>query len=164
MMEKDIKIQMEDCSVFTEYFLKNPDARETFVKYAEAGMKMDKSHAMQLLIDEYMNMCGISITYRTVVFYAGSAIFDDCRQHDEHNRFDTEEYLPFCEVMGVINPRYTPEYDEYDISYLKNREVIQICMEDMLPDLGEETKAALCYGLFLSILEQQNRRNEYKKR
>ncbi|MDR1895544.1 MAG: hypothetical protein LBR10_01985 [Prevotellaceae bacterium] len=154
MMGKDIKTQIEDCSIFTEYFRENPDARETFVKYAEAGMKMDKYHAMQLLIDEYMNMCGISITYRTVVFYAGSAIFDDYRQHDEHNRFGEEER--FCEVMGLINPRYTPEYDEYDISYLKNREVIQICMEDMLPDLDEETKAALCYGLFLSILEQQN--------
>jgi hypothetical protein len=151
-MEKDIKMQIEGCSLFTEYFRENPDARETFVKYAKAGMKMDRYHAMRLLIDEYMNMCGISLGYRTIVYYAGSAIFEKYQQHDECDWFCKEKC--FCEVMGVINPRYTMEYDKYDIGYVDDRMAIRFCTEDMLPSLDEETKAALCYGLFLSILEQ----------
>jgi hypothetical protein len=92
--------------------------------------------------------------YRTIVYCAGSAIFEECRQHDERNRFGKEER--FCEVMGVINPRYTTKYDKYDIWFVDDRMAIRFCTEDMLPSLDEETKAALYYGLFICILEQQN--------
>ena len=120
---------------------------EIFAKYAEKGSQMDKQRAIYLLLQCYVDYCGVSPAMRTVVWDAAYAIFD---KHEQEIPFETECFSNF-EFLNKINPNYTEEVCEYDIAILRSyKEYFRTCMM-VVDENDDETNSAVCYGI--SILE-----------
>ena len=123
---------------------------EKLREYLEKGKQMDKRRILFLLVDMYMEYCGISAAYRTVVYDLGWEVF---RQYasSEQTEFTGEE--AFYTVMSRLNPEYTEEYDEYDIILLEDKNYPTYCMDILAEhDYDAEKCAAICYGLYCMML------------
>lgn len=110
-----------------------------FAKAAVAGHLLDRTEAMRLLLDKYMENCGISISYRSMYYNATEGIYYTDRANDNEIMF-----LHLTE----LNSEYTHDLDEYDICPLKNRELVDMALEDMDGDVDNPLFQALCYGLW----------------
>lgn len=118
---------------------------EKFRNYLEMGKEMDKRHMLSWFVDMYIDYCGVSRGYRTVVYDLGWAVFIQYTEN-EHTEFTGKE--AFCDVMKKLNPGYTEEYDKYDICLLDKEDYLPLCMEILDEYAGHDEKcAALCYGL-----------------
>jgi hypothetical protein len=118
---------------------------DVFSQYVELGKQMNKRHILSLLIDMYMDYCGISLAYRTMVYDCGWAVFREYAGN-EATEFSGDEI--FHDVMGHINPAYTEEYDKYDVWYIEDEKYPAYCA-DILEKYRDDSEkcAALCYGL-----------------
>ena len=127
-------------------------------QYLEKAKEMDKRRMLSLLVDMYMDYCGVSLGYRTVVYDLGWEVFLQyirCGQTE----FTGDE--AFCEVMPRFNPEYTEEYDEYDVWFLDDDKYPPLCMEILDEYAGDDEKcAALCYGLFCKLVLRPNQEDE----
>jgi hypothetical protein len=129
------------------------DKIDVFNRYADLGKQMDKRHILSLLIDMYMDYCGISLSYRTVVYDCAWAVFKQYAKN-EPSEFSGDEY--FCEVMGQINPDYTEEYDKYDIGIVESERYADCCIGILDDYRGDaERCAALCYGFQVYCIEDE---------
>ncbi|MDH6312607.1 putative esterase YcpF (UPF0227 family) [Parabacteroides sp. PFB2-10] len=147
-----IRTAVQRCEPFTVIFAKRKASLDDFVRHVEAGAKMDKIHAMRLLSDQYIDMCGISAGYRTVAYDTGWGILDEYIKSSENSVFDREKYITFAEIMLIINPRYREEFDDYDVLCIETLGFISVAFDMLLELKDDETKNALCYGLFLQMM------------
>ena len=128
------------------YFAKNRKKKKLFIQYAEKGSQMDKQRAMYLLLQLYVDNCGISISLRTVAWDACWAIFN---KHEKEISFETDSFFDVG-FLNKINPNYTEEINErYDIIPLNGYdEYLEICMM-IMEENDDETNNAVCYGISL---------------
>ena len=117
--------------------------------YVEAGKQMDKRQALSLLVGMYMDYCGISMGYRTVVYDLGWATFKKYAEC-EKTEFTGDE--PFCSVLSRLNQEYAEnaeKYDEYDIAIIDDDDdYLSFCMDILNEHEGDhECCAAICYGM-----------------
>lgn len=131
---------------------------QTIESLAQHGEQYDVMTALKLLTIAYMEMCGISKGFRTVVFYAA----------DEWQNRLASMNLPLSEMaknvrphelMPYITEEYNPEiYDEYDIAIMQDDELLDCCRQIVEEKVFDEpTTEVLCWG-FLNYYKS----NRYK--
>jgi predicted esterase YcpF (UPF0227 family) len=141
--------EIKYCRHLADYFDRHPDRLDAFIRGVDEGKQMDKLRVMSLLIDRYMDFCGISLGGRTVMYNMGESVFAEYVKEGKSN-FTGEE--SFCEIMGIINPNYTSEYDKYDIWVLEDEHIVEAAMDMYEEERNGEMRSVLCYGLFLTML------------
>jgi tetratricopeptide (TPR) repeat protein len=140
-----IKDQIIDCCYLANYFNRHHEKLNAFIQHVSEGIQMDKLRIMYLLIEYYMEFCGISLSYRTIVYNMGEIVFGEYVK-EENSKFTGEEF--FYEIRAIINPNYTSEYDKYDITYICKTKIVEYAM-DLYEEINDsEMRAVLCYGLF----------------
>jgi tetratricopeptide (TPR) repeat protein len=147
---EDTKNQIIHSSCLMDYFKRHPNKLKAFIRGVAEGKQMDKHRIMYLLIERYMEFCGFSLGYRTVVYDMGWAVFNQYVKEGKSNFTGKES---FCTVMGTINPNYTSEYDEYDIAIISKKSNVEYAMVLYEETGDKEMRAVLCYGLFSLMLQ-----------
>jgi len=129
----------------------------TFEQYADAGVAHDVMSALILLTKAYISQCGVSIGYRTVVYYAA----ERWREKLAWLSLPLSEIArkePLVKLMPLITPDYIAEYyDEYDITGLSNEELKEYCNEIVQQhEIDEPTIEVLCWGIndYMSISDE----------
>jgi len=153
----------------TKFFLE--EIRELkhgkYRQYLEKGKDMDKRRILSLLIDMYMDFCGTSAGYRTVVYDLGEAVFDLYKE-DEESEFTSDKY--FNDVMHLLNPEFTEEHKKYTrYSDTPEEENYPSYCMNILEEYAanEEECATICYGLncWLNEIKKMNCRwNKRRKK
>lgn len=119
-----------------------------FGEYARLGEHHDVMEALTLLTKAYINMCGYSLGYRTVVYCAGEAWQERLAWLDlPLSEMARKESL--VTLMPFISNEYNPEiYDEYDISGMNEEELIDGCKQAITDkEFDEATIEVLCWGI-----------------
>ena len=130
-------------------------------KLAKRGELYDIIDALRLLTVAYMDMCGISIGCRTVVF---------CAAGEWKSRLAWLD-LPLSEIArksGLIDffpyvtSEYDPEiYDRYDIAGMDCEELLTCCGHIVNEDVFDEpTTEVLCWGLLKATEEKEEMSRE----
>ena len=104
--------------------------------------------ALRLLIEAYIQECGISLGYRTVVYNAAEEWQERLAWMDlPLSEMARKE--PFINLMPHISKEYIPErYDKYDITGMSDEEMIDCCREIVEEqEFDENTLAVLCWGI-----------------
>ena len=125
-------------------------------KLAKRGELYDIIDALRLLTVAYMDMCGISIGCRTVVF---------CAAGEWKSRLAWLD-LPLSEIArksGLIDffpyvtSEYDPEiYDRYDIAGMDCEELLTCCGHIVNEDVFDEpTTEVLCWGILKATEEKE---------
>ena len=120
----------------------------TIEDYARLGEHHDVMEALTLLTKEYINMCGYSLGYRTIVYCAGEAWQERLARLDlplsEKARKES-----FVTLMPYITNEYDPEiYDDYDISGMNEEELLAGCKQIIIDKAFDEaTIEVLCWGI-----------------
>lgn len=101
--------------------------QEAIEDFAERGEKCDVMKALNLLTRAYISQCGISLGYRTLVYYAAESWQERIAWLDlplsEMARKEA-----FVTLMPHVTNDYAPElYDDYDIIGMENDELIDMC-------------------------------------
>ena len=119
-----------------------------FEEYARLGEHHDVMEALTLLTKAYINMCGYSLGYRTVVYCAGEAWQERLAWLDlPLSEMARKESL--VTLMPFISNEYNPEiYDEYDISGMNEEELRAGCKQAITDkEFDEATIEVLCWGI-----------------
>lgn len=130
---------------------------------AKRGEKYDVMEALNLLIKAYIDMCGLSLGCRTVVYCAAEAWQERLAWLD----------LPLSELarkeavvtlMPHINSAYNPEdYDDYDISSMRNEELLNMCGQMVRSkEFNEPTLEVLCWGILKTTEEEKELSQEFE--
>ena len=117
-------------------------------EYAKRGEHHDVMDALLLLTRAYINMCGYSLGYRTIVYRAGEAWQERLAWQDlPLSEIAREEAL--VNLMPYITNEYDPEvYDEYDISGMNDNELLDGCEQAIIDkEFEDETLEVLCWGI-----------------
>jgi hypothetical protein len=123
---------------------------------AKRGEQYDVMHALRLLTNAYMDMCGISLGCRTVVFYAAEEWQEKLAWTD----------LPLSEIarknglidfMSYITSDFDPDvYNQYDIAVMDHEELLTCCQQIVdEEDFDEPTTEVLCWGLLKATEEKE---------
>lgn len=127
-----------------------------FKKYAKKARNITPEKALDILIEIYINACGSSLGERTVAKYATD--FWIWRYKEEHP--ELPEKMSFRDVMELRSEEYREykqDIDKYTCGCVDPQEILRITVE-MLDDYEDEnTRIALCSGIFwfLSYLAEQ---------
>ena len=116
-------------------------------KYAKCGEQCDVMKALTLLTEAYVDMCGISLGYRTVVYCAAEGWQEKLAWLDlPLSELARKE--PFVNLMPHISKEYVPEeYDEYDI---------KICTQMIrAKEFDQATLEVMSWGILKSIEEEK---------
>jgi len=137
------------------------DTLKVINDYAKQGEKCDVMRALTLLTRAYLDMCGISLGYRTVVYCAAEAWLERLAWQDlPLSEMARKE--PLVELMPHITSDYVPElYDEYDITGMGNDELLRLCFFILRSEeFDEETLEVLCWGILkVTEVEKELSRN-----
>jgi len=117
-------------------------------KLAKRGERHDIVDALKLLVQAYMDMCGISAGSRTVIFYAAEA-WQERLAWMNLPLSELARKNGLTEFMPYIISEYDPEiYDKYDIAVMDNKE-LQTCCQQIVDeeDFDNQTTEVLCWGL-----------------
>lgn len=102
---------------------------EVFNKMAQKGETHEVMDALRLLADAYVDQCGISMTYRTVVYCA----LERWLQKLACSHLPLAEKAKRCyqhEMLPLLSRAYIAEvHDRYDICHLDSEELRQTCVE-----------------------------------
>jgi hypothetical protein len=126
-----------------------------FRNYLEQGKQMKKRRILYLLVEMYMEYCGVSATYRTIAYDFGWSVFSRYAENED-TEFTGDE--SFCKIMSRFHPEYTDErYGDYDLLLIKEKEYPSVCME-MLEEqkYNAERCAAICYGYNCMLLNEND--------
>lgn len=132
-----------------------------FGEYARLGEHHDVMEALTLLTKAYINMCGYSLGYRTVVYCAGEAWQERLAWLDlPLSEMARKESL--VTLMPFISNEYNPEiYDEYDISGMNEEELMAGCKQAITDkEFDEATIEVLCWGIMKAT---EKRKSCHKK-
>ncbi len=112
------------------------------------GADVDVLEALRLLTAAYIHECGISLSYRTVVYNAAEEWQERLAWMDlQVSEIARKE--PFFKLMPYISEEYIPEiYDKYDIIGMSDNEMIDCCREIVEgQEFDENTLAVLSWGI-----------------
>jgi len=133
----------EIANVLVQKKLCSTEAAKSFAELAMKGANADKKEQMRLLMDGYIDNCGISLSVRTAYYQACEGLF--------YSLPENKGKLMFYH-LSKLNSNYTSDYDRYDICGLNFKEAIDIALKEKEFNMCDEpTSYALCYGLWLSI-------------
>lgn len=116
--------------------------------YLGKGAEIEVMEALRLLTEAYIQECGISLGYRTVVYNAAEEWQERLAGMDlPLSEMARKE--PFINLMPHISKEYIPErYDKYDITGMSDEEMIDCCREIVEEqEFDENTLAVLCWGI-----------------
>lgn len=116
--------------------------------YLGKGAEIEVMKALRLLTEAYIQECGISLGYRTVVYNAAEEWQERLAWMDlPLSEMARKE--PFINLMPHISKEYIPErYDKYDITGMSDEEMIDCCREIVEEqEFDENTLAVLCWGI-----------------
>ena len=137
----------QEKKITTEMFLEEiGELREgKFCDYLRMGKQMDKRRILYLLVEMYMENCGISITYRSLVYDFAWSVFMEYAKN-EQTEFTGEE--AFYLIMSKFHPEYSDEeYFDYEVLCIKENEYPHLCMKLLEEEnYDSERCAAICYG------------------
>ena len=129
---------------------------KTIEELATRGERHDIVDALKLLVQAYMDMCGISAGSRTVIFYAAEA-WQERLAWMNLPLSELARKNGLTEFMPYIISEYDPEiYDKYDIAVMDNKE-LQTCCQQIVDeeDFDDQTTEVLCWGLLKAIEEKE---------
>jgi hypothetical protein len=72
------------------YYLRHYRKQRVFIRHLKVGQTMDKRRIMSLLIDLYIEYCGLSMGYRTVAYDLGWTVFNQYVEY-EKTEFSRDE-------------------------------------------------------------------------
>ena len=128
---------------------------KTIEQLAKRGEQHDIMDALRLLTVAYMDMCGISLGCRTVVFCAAEAWQErlawlDLPLSELARKNGLTEFMPY------ITSDYDPEiYDRYDIVAMDNEELLNRCEQIVNEkEFDQATTEVLCWGLLKATEEK----------
>lgn len=130
---------------------------KTIEKYAKRGEQRDVMKALTLLTEAYVDMCGISLGYRTVLYCAAEAWLERLAWLDlPLSKMARKE--PFVHLMPHISKKYvTEEYDEYDIAPLQDAELLNIGSHMIrAKEFDQATLEVMSWGILKSIEEEKS--------
>ena len=119
-----------------------------FGEYARLGEHHDVMEALTLLTKAYINMCGFSLGYRTVVYCAGEAWQERLAWLNlPLSEMARKESL--VTLMPYITNEYDPEiYDKFDIAGMNEEELMAGCKQAISnKEFDEATIEVLCWGI-----------------
>lgn len=125
-------------------------------KYAVRGELCDVMKALTLLTQAYINMCGISLGNRTVVYCAAEPWQERLAWMDlPLSEMARKE--PYVHLMPHISKEYVPEeFDDYDITAMNDEELLSICSQMIRnKEFDETTLEVISYGILKAIEEEQ---------
>ena len=128
----------------------------TIEEYAKLGEHHDIMDALKLLTLAYIDMCGYSLGYRTVVYCAGEAWMERLAWMDlPLSEMARKEAL--VTLMPHITSEYDPElYDDYDISGMDDEELLDACQQILRDkEFDEVTTEVLCWGILKATEEEK---------
>ena len=126
-------------------------------KYAKCGEQCDVMKALTLLTEAYVDLCGISLGYRTVVYCAAEAWLEKLAWLDlPLSKMARKE--PFVHLMPHISKKYVAEkYDEYDIAPLQDAELLNIGSHMIrAKEFDQATLEVMSWGILKSIEEEKS--------
>ena len=136
---------------------------KTIEQLAKRGEQHDIMDALRLLTVAYMDMCGISLGCRTVVFCAAEAWQErlawlDLPLSELARKNGLTEFMPY------ITSDYDPEiYDQYDIVAMDNEELLNRCEQIVNEkEFDQATTEVLCWGLLKATEEKDEVSQEIK--
>ena len=121
---------------------------ETIEELAKRGEQHDVMDALRLLTKAYIEMCGISYSYRTVVYCAAERWQDRLEKMD-HPLAEMARKEPLVLLMPYIISEYVKElYDEYDIAGMNIEELLDCCRQIVHEEtFDEQTLEVMCWGI-----------------
>lgn len=129
---------------------------KTIEKYAIRGEQCDVMKALTLLTEAYVDMCGISLGYRTVLYCAAEGWQEKLAWLDlPLSELARKE--PFVHLMPHISKKYVAEeYDEYDIAPLQDAELLNICTQMIrTKEFDQTTLEVMSWGILKSFEEEK---------
>jgi hypothetical protein len=127
-------------------------------KLAMRGEQHDVIDALRLLTNAYIEMCGISLACRTVVFCAAGEwqerlAWMDLPLSELARKSGLTDFLPY------ITSDYDPEiYTRYDIAGMDREELLTCCEQIVNEnDFDEPTTEVLCWGLLKATEEKEEK-------
>ena len=128
---------------------------------AKRGERHDVMDALGLLTNAYIDMCGISLGCRTVVFCAlgewqERLAWMDMTLSEIARKSGLTDFMPY------ITSDYDPEtYDRYDIACMDREEILS-CFEQIVneEEFDEATTEVLCWGLLKATEEKDEMSQE----
>ena len=123
---------------------------------AKRGEKYDVMEALTLLTKAYIDMCGLSLGSRTVVYCAAEAWQERLAWLDlPLSEMARKE--PFVHLMPHISSDYDPEeYDDYDISGMCKEELLDVCNQIVWDkEFDVPTLEVLCWGILKATEEEK---------
>lgn len=120
---------------------------ETIEELAKRGEQHDVMDALRLLTKAYIEMCGISYSYRTVVYCAAERWQDRLEKMD-HPLAEMARKEPLVLLMPYITSEYIKEeYDDYDIAAMDMDERLDCCKQIVHEQtFDEQTLEVMCWG------------------
>ncbi|MBJ2183490.1 MAG: hypothetical protein JFR38_03150 [Muribaculaceae bacterium] len=116
------------------------------IEYANRAEEITPQRALDILIDIYIDNCGISAGERSLADYAS-----------EYWREKLSETMPqvaecdyFEDVMDLLSERFRANREEitkYDIDFLSDEGLQEVCKEFIEFSNNEEANTAVCAGV-----------------
>lgn len=128
---------------------------ELIESYAKKAENHDVMSALTLLTKAYIDQCGVSLGYRTVIYCAAEQWLERLAWLDlPLSEMARKEAL--VTVMPYITSDYDPEkYDDYDIAGMSDGERIDACVEMIRSgEYDELTNELLCWGIMKAVNEE----------
>ena len=124
---------------------------ETIEQLAKKGEQHDVMDALRLLTKAYIEMCGISYSYGTVV-YCAAELWQNRLEKMDHPLAEKAKKWPLVLLMPYITSEYDPEkYDRYDIAGMNLEERLDCCKQIVHEKtFNEETLEVMCWGMMES--------------
>ena len=128
---------------------------ELIESYAKKVENHDVMSALTLLTKAYIDQCGVSLGYRTVIYCAAEQWLERLAWLDlPLSEMARKEAL--VTLMPYITSDYDPEkYDDYDIAGMSDGERIDACVEMIRSgEYDEFTNELLCWGILKAVNEE----------
>lgn len=127
-----------------------------FKEYSKKASDITPEEALDILIQMYIDACGISLSERTVARYA--ADFWIWRYKEDHP--ELPEKMSFRDIMELRSEeyrQYKKDIDKYTYGGVGLHEILIITTEMLDDSEDETTRIALCAGIFwfLSYMADQ---------
>lgn len=123
---------------------------------AKRGEKYDVMVALSLLTKAYIEMCGISLGNRTVVYCAAEPWQERLAWLDLPLSIMARKE-PFVHLMPHISKDYVPEeYDDYDITGMSKEELLDVCNQIVWgKEFDVPTLEVLCWGILKATEDEK---------
>lgn len=116
------------------------------IEYANRADEITPQQALDILIDIYIDNCGISAGERSLADYAS----EYWREKQSETMPQVSECDYFEDVMELLSERFRANREEitkYDIEFLSDEILQEVCIEYIEFCNNEEANIAVCAGV-----------------